>query len=34
MKLYIDFPIELGQKFRYKTVENFKRILDNYKYLN
>ncbi|MDV3051848.1 peptidase G2 autoproteolytic cleavage domain-containing protein [Staphylococcus ureilyticus] len=34
MKLYIDFPIELGQNFRYKTVENFKRILDNYKYLN
>ena len=34
MKLYIDFPIELGQDFRYKTVENFKRILDNYKYLN
>lgn len=34
MKLYINFPIELGQNFRYKTVENFKRILDNYKYLN
>ena len=34
MKLYIDFPIELGQDFRYKTVENFKRILDSYKYIN
>lgn len=34
MKLYIDFPIELGQDFRYKTVENFKRILDNYKNIN
>ncbi|MEB7998932.1 peptidase G2 [Staphylococcus saprophyticus] len=34
MKLYIDFPIELGQEFRYKTVENFKRILDSYNYLN
>ena len=34
MKLYIDFPIELGQDFRYRTIENFKRILDGYKYLN
>lgn len=34
MKLYIDFPIELGQDFRYRTIENFKRILDNYKSIN
>ena len=31
MKLYTDFPIELGQEYRYKTVENFKRILDEFK---
>lgn len=31
MRLYTDFPIELGQEWRYKTVENFKRILDNVK---
>ena len=31
MKLFLDFPIELGQEYRYKTVENFKRILDNFK---
>ncbi|WP_145461840.1 peptidase G2 autoproteolytic cleavage domain-containing protein [Staphylococcus saprophyticus] len=34
MRLYTNLPIELGQDFRYKTVENFKRILDSYKYLN
>lgn len=34
MRLYTDFPIELGQEYRYKTVENFKRILDSYNYLN
>lgn len=34
MKLYIDFPIEIGQDFRYRTIENFKRILDNYKNIN
>ena len=34
MKLYIDFPIELGQEYRYKTVENFKRILDEFKASN
>ncbi|RIL63896.1 peptidase G2 [Staphylococcus epidermidis] len=31
MRLYADFPIELGQEYRYKTVENFKRILDEFK---
>ncbi len=31
MRLYTDLPIELGQEYRYKTVENFKRILDNIK---
>ena len=31
MRLYLDFPIELGQEYRYKTVDNFKRILDNFK---
>ena len=31
MRLYTDFPIELGQEYRYKTVENFKRILDEFK---
>lgn len=30
MRLYTNLPIELGQEFRYKTVENFKRILDSY----
>ena len=34
MKLYTDFPIELGQEYRYKTVENFKRILDEFKASN
>src|SRR5699024_7247929 len=28
------FPIELGQEYRYKTVENFKRILDEFKASN
>src|SRR5699024_5927479 len=31
MKLYTDFPIELGQEYRYKTVANFKKILDAFK---
>ena len=34
MGLYTDFPIELGQEYRYKTVENFKRILDEFKASN
>ena len=34
MRLYTDFPIELGQEYRYKTVENFKRILDEFKASN
>ena len=28
MRLYLDFPIELGQDYRYKTVANFRNILD------
>ncbi|MDK3656273.1 glycosyl hydrolase family 28-related protein [Staphylococcus pseudintermedius] len=31
MKLFTNLPIELGQEFRYKTVENFKRILESFK---
>ncbi|MFQ3853721.1 hypothetical protein ABLV90_09790 [Staphylococcus sp. 2S1] len=31
MRLYTDFPIELGQDYRYKTVANFKKILDAFK---
>src|SRR5699024_1279042 len=31
MRLYLDFPIELGQDYRYKTVANFKKILDAFK---
>ena len=31
MRLYTDFPIELGQEYRYKTVANFKKILDAFK---
>src|SRR5699024_2156342 len=31
MRLYLDFPIELGQEYRYKTVDNFKNILDSFK---
>ena len=31
MILHLDFPIELGQEYRYKTVDNFKRILDGFK---
>ena len=31
MILHLDFPIELGQEYRYKTVDNFKRILDSFK---
>ena len=31
MMLHLDFPIELGQEYRYKTVDNFKRILDSFK---
>lgn len=27
MKLYTVFPVELGKEFRYKTVENFKRLV-------
>src|SRR5699024_5338071 len=34
MRLYTDFPIELGQEYRYKTIENFKRILDEFKASN
>ncbi|WP_305809145.1 peptidase G2 autoproteolytic cleavage domain-containing protein [Staphylococcus epidermidis] len=34
MRLYTNLPIELGQDFRYKTVENFKRILDSYQDIN
>lgn len=30
MLLFTDFPIELGQEWRYKTVENFKRILSRF----
>ncbi|MCG2355707.1 peptidase G2 [Staphylococcus epidermidis] len=33
MKLYTEFPIELGQEFRYKTVSNFKNILYSYNQL-
>ena len=28
LRLFLDFPVELGQEFRYKTVENFKRIVN------
>ena len=31
MRLYLDFPIELGQEYRYKTVSNFKNIVDSFK---
>ena len=31
MGLYTDFPIELGQEYRYKTVENFKWLLSKIK---
>ena len=31
MILHLDFPMELGQEWRYKTVDNFKRILDSFK---
>ena len=31
MRLHLDFPIELGQEYRYKTVANFKKILDAFK---
>ena len=31
MRLYLDFPIELGQDYRYKTVDNFRRILEGFK---
>lgn len=31
MRLYTDFPIELGQEYRYKTIENFKNLLDEHK---
>ena len=27
MKIYTVFPVELGREFRYKTVENFKRLV-------
>lgn len=30
MRLHTDLPIELGQEWRYKTVDNFKRILDGF----
>lgn len=28
MRIYLDFPIELGQEYRYKTVTNFRNILN------
>ncbi|MGI2282574.1 peptidase G2 autoproteolytic cleavage domain-containing protein [Staphylococcus cohnii] len=31
MRLHTDLPIELGQEWRYKTVDNFKKILDAFK---
>lgn len=34
MKLYFNFPIELGQEFRRKTVENFKDILRSFNTIN
>lgn len=34
MLLFTDFPIELGQEFRYKTVENFKRLINQYATIN
>ena len=30
MRLFLDFPLDLGHEFRYKTVDNFKRILEQY----
>lgn len=30
MKLLFDFPIEIGQQWRYKTIYNFKKILDSF----
>ena len=30
MRIYTDLPIELGQEWRYKTVDNFKNILDGF----
>ncbi|WP_436964291.1 peptidase G2 autoproteolytic cleavage domain-containing protein [Staphylococcus xylosus] len=30
MKLLLDFPIEIGQQWRYKTIYNFKKILDSF----
>lgn len=30
MRLFLDFPLDLGHEFRYKTVDNFKRILWQY----
>lgn len=30
MKLLLDFPIEIGQQWRYKTIYNFKNILDSF----
>lgn len=33
MILFTDLSLELGQEFRYKTIENFKRIVNHYGYL-
>lgn len=30
MKLFLDFPLDLGQEFRYKTVDNFKRLVSGH----
>lgn len=30
MRLLLDFPIEIGQQWRYKTIYNFKNILDSF----
>lgn len=30
MLLFTDFPIEIGQEWRFKTIENFKRILSRF----
>lgn len=31
MRLHLDFPIKIGQEYRYRTIDNFKRILDSFK---
>lgn len=30
MRLFLDFPLDLGQEFRYKTVDNFKRLVSGH----